>query len=269
MTFSSGFRFVSDQATLLVKKLPWSVAEAVAEALVPVAVGDWATCRASAVRDLAHAHYRSLVVAFLDGWREHAADVSAQAVATALLTASSMAKAHSEHQSVELVWTGPDVGVVPVRRTEQAILQVIESATARLLVVSYAVYNIPRVCDALVQAANRGVAINIVVESPDRIEGQNAYSTLAALGPSVASRCGVYLWPLEQRARGESGKAGILHVKCAVADGRWLFLSSANLTEYAFTLNMELGLLVKGGGLPEQVERHFNRMIQTGVLSAP
>jgi phosphatidylserine/phosphatidylglycerophosphate/cardiolipin synthase-like enzyme len=170
---------------------------------------------------------------------------------------------------VELVWTGPDVGVVPLRRTEQALLQVIESATERLLVVSYAVYRIPRVCEALVRAAERGVAIQIVVESPDRIEGQHAYSTLAALGPSVASRCGVYLWPLEQRARDESGKAGILHVKCAVADGRWLYLSSANLTEYAFTLNMELGLLLKARDLAEQVERHFDRMIQTGVLSKP
>jgi phosphatidylserine/phosphatidylglycerophosphate/cardiolipin synthase-like enzyme len=41
-----------------------------------------------------------------------------------------------------------------------------------------------------------------------------------------------------------------------VGDGRWLYLSSANLTEYAFTLNMELGLLLKARDLAEQVERH-------------
>jgi phosphatidylserine/phosphatidylglycerophosphate/cardiolipin synthase-like enzyme len=110
------------------------------------------------------------------------------------------------------------------------------------------------------------VAIKIIVESPDRIEGQHAYSTLAALGRSVASRCGVYLWPLEQRARGEGGKAGILHVKCAVADARWVFLSSANLTEYAFTINMELGVLVTGGNLPGQVQEHFDRLIAAGGL---
>lgn len=28
------------------------------------------------------------------------------------------------------------------------------------------------------------------------------------------------------------------------------FISSANLTEYALSLNMELGILVKGGNLP-------------------
>jgi phosphatidylserine/phosphatidylglycerophosphate/cardiolipin synthase-like enzyme len=269
MTLSSGLRFVSDEVALLVKRLPLSLAESIAEAVGACETGNWESCRAVALRDLAHPHYRSLVATFLNGWREHAAEVGPQAVATALLSAASMEKSHREQQSVELVWTGPDVGVVPLRRTEQALLQVIASATERLLVVSYAVYHIPRVCDALVCAADRGVVIRIVVESPERIEGQPAYNTLAALGPSVASRCGVYLWPLEQRAQDESGKSGILHVKCAVADGRWLFLSSANLTEYAFTLNMELGLLLTGGGLPEQIEAHFDRMIQMGVLTSP
>lgn len=52
----------------------------------------------------------------------------------------------------------------------------------------------------------------------------------------------------------------------AAADSRWLFLSSANLTEYAFTINMELGLLVTGGALPGQVEEQFDRLIGIGVL---
>jgi phosphatidylserine/phosphatidylglycerophosphate/cardiolipin synthase-like enzyme len=67
----------------------------------------------------------------------------------------------------------------------------------------------------------------------------------------------VYFWPREQRTKDANGKAGILHVKCAVADGRRLLLTSANLTEYAFTINMELGLLITGGNLPAQVENHL------------
>jgi phosphatidylserine/phosphatidylglycerophosphate/cardiolipin synthase-like enzyme len=51
-----------------------------------------------------------------------------------------------------------------------------------------------------------------------------------------------------------------------VVFGRCLFLSSANLTEYAFTVNMELGLLVMGGPLPCQVEEQFDRLIAAGVL---
>lgn len=64
-------------------------------------------------------------------------------------------------------------------------------------------------------------------------------------------------------------KLGILHVKCAVADGRWRLLSSANLTEYAFTVNMELGVLVTGGKLPRHVEENFDKLIQTRVLVRP
>ncbi|HKM53806.1 MAG TPA: phospholipase D-like domain-containing protein, partial [Isosphaeraceae bacterium] len=104
-------------------------------------------------------------------------------------------------------------------------------------------------------------------ESPNRIAGQSAYSTLAALGSTVASRCAVYLWPIEDRFRDGAGRPGILHVKCAVADGRWLFLSSANLTEYAFSLNMELGVLINGGRGPRQIEVVFESLIAEGTLS--
>jgi phosphatidylserine/phosphatidylglycerophosphate/cardiolipin synthase-like enzyme len=240
-----------------------------AEAIQSCDPADWPWSKARIAAGISQPHYRSLAVSFLDSWQSDAKIVSPEAVAAALLTAAHSEQAHQQHQSVELVWTGPDVGVVPLRRTEQALLQVIDSATRRATVVSYAVYNIPRIYEALIRAADRGVAITVIVETPDRLEGQNTYDTLRALGPSVAARSSVYLWPLDNREKDGNGKHGILHVKCAVADGRWLFLSSANLTEYAFTLNMELGLLISGGGLPSQVEAHFDRLIQTGVLARP
>lgn len=228
---------------------------------------NWDAARRSLLHLIPQPHYRSLADDFLDTWKTQAADLSPQAVALALLAAAASEKARQEHQAVELVWTGPDTQVIPLRRTEQAILQVIDSASRRLTVVSYAVYNIPRICEALIRAANRGVAIAVIVESPDRLEGQNTYNTLRALGAAVAERANVYLWPLDRRERDGDGKPGILHVKCAVADGRWLFLSSANLTEYAFTLNMELGLLLVGGGLPVQVETLFEQLIADTVLA--
>lgn len=43
-------------------------------------------------------------------------------------------------------------------------------------------------------------------------------------------------------------------------------MSSANLTEYAFTVNMELGVLVTGGEQPSQIEAHFHRMVENGIL---
>lgn len=260
---------IAVEAGLLTKHLPFSLMQNLAGAVRTCDPSDWSACRARIVHGIPQPHYRNLVTRFLDAWHCQAPDASPDSVGLALLTAAHAEKSHRENLSVEPVWTGPEVGVIPFRRTEQAILQVIDSASKRITVISYAVYNIPRICEALVRAADRGCSINVVVETPDRLETKNTYNTLAALGPSVSSRCSVYLWPLEKRQKDTAGKPGILHVKCAVADGHWLFLSSANLTEYAFTLNMELGLLTTGGDLPGQIEQHFDRMIQTGVLAKP
>ncbi len=76
----------------------------------------------------------------------------------------------------------------------------------------------------------------------------------------------MYDWPREMRPCGKNNRVGILHVKCAVADGQWLFLSSANLTQQAFTINMELGILVRGETMPRRVEERFVRLIQDGRL---
>jgi phosphatidylserine/phosphatidylglycerophosphate/cardiolipin synthase-like enzyme len=261
-----GYQLIAEEAERLARSLSSSVAEGVAVRLEGGDGLDWGTLRGRVVQAVPGPHHRSLVVAFLDRWRSEASEVPPQAIAAALHTAVLAERERRAGQSVELVWTGPDVGVVPLRRTEQVVLQVIDSASERLLVVSYAVFHVPRICEAIVRAADRGVAITIVVESPDRIEGQKAYSTLAALGPTVAGRCGVYLWPTQERFKGGTGKPGLLHVKCAVADGRWLFVSSANLTEQAFSINMELGVLITGGTIPVQVEVLFRKMIESGVL---
>jgi phosphatidylserine/phosphatidylglycerophosphate/cardiolipin synthase-like enzyme len=183
-----------------------------------------------------------------------------------LVTAAKSDLAHRQEETVEVVWTGPENSDTRFRHTEQAILEVLNSATKRLTVVSYAVYRIPRIRDALVAAANRGVNIRLIVETPNRVEGQSEYDCLMALGNNVASVASVFYWPQENRAKDDNGKIGILHVKCAVADGHRLFLSSANFTDYAFTINMELGLLVTGGKRPGEIERHFEKLIEAGQL---
>lgn len=96
--------------------------------------------------------------------------------------------------------------------------------------------------------------------------GENEYSTLRALGTDVEACSSVYYWPKEKRKLSDTNKPGILHVKCAVADGEWLFLSSANLTQQAFTINMELGMLVRGGTIPRRVEKQFERLVQMKTL---
>ena len=239
MTMSDQRQIIVDHAQRLATEMPFSMIEALATAIERVAPSHWPAARREILQTLSHPYYRALATGLFDTWQVEAPDITPQAVALALAAAT--AKTRREVQTVELVWTGPHTHALPLRHTEQALLQVIDTALLRLTLVSYAVYKIPRICNALIRAADRGVSLGIILEAPDPHEGKHAYDTLRALGEAVARRSSVYLWPFEHRGKDASGKAGVLHVKCAVADSRWLFLSSANLTEYAFTVNMELG----------------------------
>ncbi|MBX7104576.1 MAG: DISARM system phospholipase D-like protein DrmC [Gemmataceae bacterium] len=253
-------------AARLAERLPHPLMEYVAEAVAQYGSLEPAAARRAILQRIPTPDFRDATAEFLDLWQNTAAGVGSEAVAVALITAAKCVHHYRHGETVEIVWTGPEPTETRFRHTEQAILEVVDSATRRLTVVSYAVYRIPRIREALVAAAKRGVVIRLIVETPNRIEGQGEYDCLLALGDNVASACSVYYWPQENRAKDDNGKIGILHVKCAVADGYRMFLSSANFTEYAFTINMELGLLVTGGKLPGRVEQHFDRLVTAGTL---
>jgi phosphatidylserine/phosphatidylglycerophosphate/cardiolipin synthase-like enzyme len=263
---SAGYEAIAAAANRLATQLPAPLLRSMAEVIAGSKPGHWPTIQARVAGVVPHVLYRAQATTFLDAWKSEAAALGPEPVAMALVTAAQAQDARREGLSLELVWTGPDSGVSPFRRTEQAILQVIDAASSRLLVVSYAVYNIPRIGEALIRAAGRGVILTVVIEASERREGREVYDTLSALGPAVASRSGVYLWPHDRRPRDGNGRAGLLHVKCVASDGRWLFVSSANLTEYAFTTNMELGILITGGEQPARIEAHFERLIEGGSL---
>lgn len=256
-------RFIVESAYALVCSLPLATIEAIATAILTCSAE---SLRAEISKRVAHHQHRDLALAFVDRWRNEAPEIERQTVAVALQSAALSEQIHRDSQSVELVWTGPHIGQIPFRRTEQAILQILDGAKSSITLVSFAVYRIPNVSKALVNAAKRGVQLTIIVETPDRIEGQGEYNTITALGQEVAGCSAVYFWPKENRPVGENNKVGLLHVKCAVADGEWLFLSSANLTRQAFTINMELGMLVRGGTMPRRVEQQFIQLIQSEQL---
>jgi len=257
-------RRIATDAAKISRELPGEVLEAAAEVILQAS--DLESARQSVAGTVAHAPYRRAIDAFLVKCSKVPRS-SAEGVAAALMTAAASERASRARQEIEVVWTGPDSETIPFRQTEQVILQILDSATARITLVSYAVYAIPRIREALVKAAARGVQINVILETPDRLNGQKEYSTLRAMGPEVAGCSKVYYWPLEQRSKA-GAKVGILHVKCVVADGRWLFVTSANLTEYAFGINMELGTLVTGGDVPYCVEELFDSLIARGILAA-
>jgi hypothetical protein len=158
-------RVIVDSAYTLACTLPSSTVEALAAAILTTPPG---SLRAEISKRVAHHQHRDLALAFVDRWRGEANGVDARTVAVALQTAALSEQTHRDSHSVELVWTGPDTEQTPFRRTEQAILQVLDAAKDRVTLVSFAVYRIPNVASALVRAAERGVKLTVIVETPDK-----------------------------------------------------------------------------------------------------
>ena len=192
--------------------------------------------------------------------------IEPSALSLALRSASRTSEEVTARQSIDLVWTGPRTDDVPLRRNDQALQEVIASAEREVLLVSFAVYSVPKIADALTKAMERGARVSLVLEFSGSTEGDQSYDPYAALG-ELPDDVAVYEWPFASRPEiGHTGKRGYIHVKCAVADRSLAFVSSANLTAYAMEANMELGVLVHGGTVPGRIATQFDRLIQQGTL---
>src|ERR1700683_1073112 len=93
---------IAEAATRLACERPAAYVEALA-----LALQHGTPSKALAVQGIPHLHYRSMAGEFVDLWQSRAADVTPEAVALALRTATYAEKLHREGQTVELVWTGP------------------------------------------------------------------------------------------------------------------------------------------------------------------
>lgn len=189
-------------------------------------------------------------------------------LAWALRGAAAMDQYWAENSRLDVLWTGPSPASNTFRRTEQALLEILASARQELWLVSFAGYRLPSVRDALLAAAERGVLVRMVIESPEESQGKVTFSALQGLGHRLAEVASVFVWPLPKRPTNDRGQHGSLHVKCALADDERLFVSSANLTEFAMSLNMELGVLARGGALPASVGAHFRWLVEQRILVA-
>lgn len=207
-----------------------------------------------------------LFAELLVAWRREMADGDYARLGYALQAADSASRIERTRQQLELVWSGPSMLGTSLRSTEPALLDLIGAARESIYLVTFAAYKVPAVAAALMEAEHRGVRVVFVVESDERAGGKVDFDPLPHLRSSGLSLAEVYIWPNEQRLRDERGRYGSLHAKFAVADRARMLVSSANLTEFAFNLNIELGLLVAGGHAPQEAARHIDELIRLGVL---
>lgn len=218
-----------------------------------------AVLESSAVGSAARHHAESIAAA----WTEQT-EMTGSALALALRSAASATSVERAAERIEIAWTGPATPAVAMRRTESILLDLIRHARDELIVVSFAAYDVAEVVEALSSAAQRGVRISLLLESSAESKGRLSFDARNAFN-ALQGRVKFYCWPTNQR--GAPGiHAGSLHAKAVIADGARALVTSANLTGRALEANMELGLLVEGGSIPNRLAIHFKELVARGTL---
>lgn len=191
-----------------------------------------------------------------------AAKLSPDEVASMLLAASHVYKKVVSEQSTELVWTGPTTPFVSARRTEQALLQVINSAEQSLIITSFVAYDVSTIVKAMNAANDRGVVISMLLELCQEQGGNISFDAIGKM-KNLVPAASLYAW----REKDDQFSGGSVHAKVAVADGRLCFITSANLTGHAMEKNMEAGVLISGGRIAKQLDEHLRSLIDTNVVT--
>lgn len=197
----------------------------------------------------------------VEAWRT--TRVGADELASMLLAAGHVFTKVANQQSTELVWTGPTTPFVSARRTEQALLQVINAAEQTLFITSFVAYDVSTIVKALNAAAARGVAISMLLELSQGHGGSISFDAIGKMRALVPA-AKLYAW----RDKAAPFSDGSVHAKVAVVDGSTCFITSANLTGYAMEKNMEAGVLISGGHIPRMLDDHLRSLIDTNVVSA-
>jgi cardiolipin synthase A/B len=202
---------------------------------------------------------RNTLTKIVAAWRD--SSIPAVELAGMLIGASAAYHSAKAEQEIELVWTGPSSNLIATRKTEQALLQVIDVAESRLFITSFVAYDIASIMKALERAIERGVQVCMLLEASESHGGGVSIDAIARMKSALPS---AKLFSWVDKAEGFRG--GKVHAKVAVADETFCFISSANLTGHAMEKNMEAGVLIRGGATPRSLHRHLEALETTHVI---
>ena len=132
-------------------------------------------------------------------------------IPTAELAAMLMAASAAYHrakgeQEIELVWTGPSSKLIATRKTEQALLHVIDAAESRLFITSFVAYDVAPIMSALRKAVDRGVEVSMLLESSDKHGGGVSMDAIGQMRAALPT-ARIYFW----QDKGDSFAGGKVH----------------------------------------------------------
>jgi phosphatidylserine/phosphatidylglycerophosphate/cardiolipin synthase-like enzyme len=217
-------------------------------------------CRSTLARLVSNPRFKMAVTNLFEAWSMEPG-LSGQAIALALRSAGRTAEQLRSASSTEVVWTGPSSVHIPVRQSGQVLLNLIERARKRLIIVSFAATHVDVVEGALRSAYLRGVDIRLVLETREDSDGRLSADASRAFS-KLKGFASFWVWPKDQRPDGGAS----MHAKTAICDSQAALVTSANLTGFGLERNMELGLVITGGPVPKRMSDHFEALMATGVL---
>ena len=114
--------------------------------------------------------------------------------------------------AVDILWTGPATTAVPVRRMEQSLCELIDSAREKVLIVSFVAYKAEKVYLAIRSAIERGVRVSFLTEA-SKEHGGSLDVDPADLLKKKFPEAEFYLWN-----NVDPSHPAVVHAKCAIAD---------------------------------------------------
>lgn len=166
-------------------------------------------------------------------------EIQRDAILLALDTARAVAsRSHAECETVEMTWTGPVQFSGGDRSHTSVLAGMIAGASQTVAVVGYSITSgADAVIRQLVEAAERGVAITIVVHNDEEC------ANLDILRRSWGGHSRPRLFTRDPKADDGYYK---IHAKMVVVDSSDMLVTSANLTWHGMNRNFEIGLRIRG-----------------------
>jgi phosphatidylserine/phosphatidylglycerophosphate/cardiolipin synthase-like enzyme len=155
----------------------------------------------------------------------------------------------------ELVATLPPEAPGIARPTERVVRQMIEAATAEVILLGYELTD-GDLIGLLAAAADRGASVILIC---DRARG--AATRVLQAWPSRTPPPRI----LHDRERVDGATYASMHAKCLLVDARDLLVTSANFTFHGLRGNIEIGVRLTGGPAAE-ARKIFSHLVENRIL---
>lgn len=184
-------------------------------------------------------------------------------------------KSHKKlDELISLVITGPEAPGTTIRDTGVVVRELFRKASKSVVVVGYSVYQGQQVFAALAERMmelpelESKMYLNLPpVKDTDEesiVTRRFARDFKEKHWPAGCRLPAIYFDP--RSIEEDRSKRASLHAKCVIVDGLEIFITSANFTERAQNMNVEVGVRFASETIAKQLQRHFSSLVSIGAL---